>query len=156
MYNTKFIFSRVMYLLSASQIDLEDAFCYKLAAFTISIFEDSGEHQFTKSKSLLKNKLKVFFFTKHKIPLSLKVVGCLTLLSFGREKDWFAKFYVKRYNFKILKDADVYLDFDRYYENSIKSATRLQRIGNIKRSHKITIETPLPAKGISLSSNKTK
>ena len=44
MYNTEFIFSRVMYLLSASQIDLEDAFCYKLAAFTISIFEDSGEH----------------------------------------------------------------------------------------------------------------
>ena len=142
MYNTEFIFSRVMYLLSASQIDLEDAFCYKLAPFTISIFEDSGEHQFTKSK--------------HKIPLSLKVVGCLTLLSLGREKDSLAKFYVKRYNFKILKDADVYLAFDRYYENSIKSATRLQRIGNIKHSHKITIETPLPAKCISLSSNKTK
>ena len=44
MYNTEFIFSRVMYLLSASEIDLEDAFCYKLAPFTISIFEESGEH----------------------------------------------------------------------------------------------------------------
>ena len=56
----------------------------------------------------------------------------------------------------MLKNADVYLAFDRYCENSIKSATQLQRIGNIKCSHKITIETPLPAKDISLSSDKTK
>ena len=63
---------------------------------------------------------------------------------------------VTSYIFKILKDVDVYLAFDRYCENSIKSATRLQIIGNIKRSHKITMEKLLPAKDISLSSYKTK
>ena len=62
---------------------------------------------------------------------------------------------VTSYIFKILKDTDVFLAFDRYYENSIESATRLQRIVNIKRSHKTIMETPLPATDISLSSNKT-
>ena len=50
---------------------------------------------------------------------------------------------VTSYIFKILKASDVYLAFDRYVDSSIKSATRLQRIGNIKRSHKISMETPL-------------
>ena len=39
-----------MYLLSANQIDLEDAFNYELAPFPTSIFEDSGEPRFTKLK----------------------------------------------------------------------------------------------------------
>ena len=63
---------------------------------------------------------------------------------------------VTSYIFKILRASDIYLAFDRYVGSSIKSATRLQRIGNIKRSHKITMETPLPTKETSLSSNKTK
>ena len=58
MYNTELIFSWVIYLLSANQIDL-DVFNYELAPFPTSIFEDSGEPRFTKSKSVLKNKLKV-------------------------------------------------------------------------------------------------
>ena len=40
--------------------------------------------------------------------------------------------------------------------DSIKAATRLQRIGNIKRSHNVSLETPLPPKEVALSSNKTK
>ena len=59
MYNTESMFSRVMCLLSADQIDLEDVFNYELAPFLTSIFENSGHPRFTKSKSVLKYKLKV-------------------------------------------------------------------------------------------------
>ena len=55
MYNTELIFSRVMYLLSANQIDLEDAFNYEFSLFPASIFEDIGEPRFTKSKPVSKN-----------------------------------------------------------------------------------------------------
>ena len=43
MYNTELMFSRVMYLLSANQIDLEDVFNYELAPFPTSIFGQSRE-----------------------------------------------------------------------------------------------------------------
>ena len=59
MYNTESMFSRVMCLLSADQIDLEDVFNYELAHFLTSIFENSRDPRFTKSKSVLKYKLKV-------------------------------------------------------------------------------------------------
>ena len=53
MYKNESIFSRVLYLLSANQIDL-GVFNYKVAPFPTSIFEDSGSpgsqnrHQFLK------------------------------------------------------------------------------------------------------------
>ena len=50
----------------------------------------------------------------------------------------------------------LHLIFDRYIENSIKSGTRLKRIRNFNRTHKLSLETPLPPKEVSLSSNKTK
>ena len=59
MYNIELIFSRVMYLLSANQIDSEDAFNYEFSLFPASIFEDIVEPRFTISKSVSKNKLKV-------------------------------------------------------------------------------------------------
>ena len=55
MYKTESIFSRVLYLLSANQIDLEGLFNYKVAPFPTSIFEDSGSpgsqnrHRFKKN-----------------------------------------------------------------------------------------------------------
>ena len=58
-YNTELIFSRVMYLLNARQIELESIFHYELAPVPTSMFEDNGEPRFIKSKSVLKNKLKV-------------------------------------------------------------------------------------------------
>ena len=159
MYNTELIFSWVIYLLSANQIDL-DVFNYELAPFPTSIFEDSGEPRFTKSKSVLKNKLKVQVSSRNIKPDPVVTYGGGMLYYAVHWPKWglVSEFIdgVTSYFFKILKDADVYLAFDWYYENSIKSATRLQRIGTIKRSHRITTETPLPLKDILLSSNKTK
>ena len=50
----------------------------------------------------------------------------------------------KKYIAEVLKNADVYLVFDRYYEYSIKSSTRKERLGNIQRSHNLTMSPPLP------------
>ena len=50
----------------------------------------------------------------------------------------------------------MYIIFDRYFDKSIKSDTRLQRIGNFKRSHQLSIETSIPSKELCMSSFKTK
>ena len=57
LYNTELIFSRVMYLLSVDQIELENIFNYELAPVPTSMFKDNGEPRFTTTKSVLKNKI---------------------------------------------------------------------------------------------------
>ena len=42
MYNIELIFSRVMYLLSANQIDLEDAFNYEFSLFQLLFLKTLG------------------------------------------------------------------------------------------------------------------
>ena len=159
-YNTELIFSRVMYLLNARQIELESIFHYKLAPVPTSMFEDNGEPRFIKSKSVLKNKLKVEVSQRNLNPDAVVIDGGGMLHSAvhwpkeGTVKDFTDG--VCNYIIKMLEDSDVYLAFDRYIIDSIKAATRLQRIGNIKRSHNVSLETPLPPKEVALSSNKTK
>ena len=159
-YNTELIFSRIMYLLSSRQIKLESIFHYELAPVPTSIFQDSGEPRFTKSKSVLKNKLKIEVSPRNLNPDAVIIDGGGMLHSAvhwpkeGTVKDFTDG--VCNYIIKILKDSDVNLAFDRYTNDSIKAATRLQRIGNIKRSDNVSLETPLPPKEVALSSNKTK
>ena len=57
---------------------------------------------------------------------------------------------------KILDNADCYLIFDRYFDYSIKSDTRKMRVGQFKRSHSLSLKTPLPAKDVCMSSTTTK
>ena len=63
---------------------------------------------------------------------------------------------VEQYIGKILDSSDVYVIFDRYFERSIKSDTRLSRIGAFRRSHQLSIGTELPPKDMCMSSIKTK
>ena len=144
------ILTRILYLLSANQFDLEDVCNYELAPFPTSIFGDSGEPRFAKSKSLLKNKLKVQVSSRNIKPDAVVIDGGGML---STAVHWPKEGLVSE--FVDVAKCYVYLTCDRYCENS-KSATRLQRVGNIKRSHKITMEALLPAKDISLSSYETK
>ena len=57
-YNTQAIFARVMCLLSAGQINLEDIFKYELAPVPTSLFDETGDGRYAKQKADLKNKLK--------------------------------------------------------------------------------------------------
>ena len=50
----------------------------------------------------------------------------------------------------------MYLVFDRYYANSIKSDTRMERLGQLNRCHNLMIGSPLPSKDIVLKVTKTK
>ena len=62
---------------------------------------------------------------------------------------------VELYLSKYINVADVYLIFDRYFENSIKFDTRLEQIRTYQRSHKLAIRIPLPPREICMSSKKT-
>ena len=63
---------------------------------------------------------------------------------------------VEYYSLKFVNVADAYLLFDRYLKNSIKSNTRLERLGTYDLSHKLAIATPLPQKKIYISSTTKK
>ena len=49
-----------------------------------------------------------------------------------------------------------YLVFDRYNDFSIKSDTRTERLGQVRRSHNLMSTSPLPAKEITMKVTKTK
>ena len=51
-----------------------------------------------------------------------------------------------------LKTTDTAIVFDRYYDFSIKSSTRLDRGSTSSRTHLLSLTSPLPAKLVTLSS----
>ena len=57
---------------------------------------------------------------------------------------------------KFINLVDLYLTFDLYFKNSIKSDTKLELIRTYQRSHKLVIRTPQPPKEICMSSTKMK
>ena len=63
-YNTELIYFRAMCLLSVDPISLEDLFNYELVPVPTSLFTDTDEPRYRKSKSTLKKKLKVEVSTR--------------------------------------------------------------------------------------------
>ena len=53
---------------------------------------------------------------------------------------------VEKYIEKMANTADVYLVFDRYMPFSIKSDTRMERVGALRRKHTLSLGGPLPTK----------
>ena len=158
--NSDLIFSRVLYLVGNKQLDFSKIFNHELAPFPTSLFKDSGEGRYPKSKSVLKNKLKFEVSSRLVTPDAVIIDGGGMLHSAVHwPKNGFVKDFVKgitSYVEKFINVCDSYLIFDRYFEGSIKSETRLQRIGGFRRSHQLTINTELPSKDICMSSTKTK
>ena len=60
------------------------------------------------------------------------------------------------YVFKRLKVSDTAIVFDRYYDFSIKSSTRLDRGKFSDRTHTLILTSPLPIKTITLNSSHNK
>ena len=149
-----------MYLLGTTDLDITTVFNYELSPVPMSLFKESDHARYTTSKSVLMNKI------KHEVSSNVgnsEVVvidgggmlhtsvhwpkeGTVACLVDGVEK------FVRKY----LNYSDVYLIFDRYYEKSIKSDTRCNRIGSFQRSHQLNINSDLPPKDICLTSNRTK
>ena len=159
-YNTKIIFSRVMYLLSAGHIQMEDLFKYELAPVPTALFKDTGEGRYPTSKAVLKNALKVGVSTRTTVPDAIIIDGCAMLYSAihwpkgGKVNDFLAG--VRSYISNKLKKSDVYLIFDRYKEFSIKTATRQKRLDQFRCSHTLNKTSPLPSKEVTLRVTKTK
>ena len=80
-YNTEIIFSRVMYLLSAGHIQIDDLFKYELAPVLTALFKDTGEGRYPTSKADLKNALRVEVSTRNISPDAIVIDGCTMLHS---------------------------------------------------------------------------
>ena len=159
-FNTELIFSRVLYLLGMDHLDFTTLFNYELAPVPTSLFKDTGEPRFTSSKATLKNKIKVEVSSRGIVnDVVLVDGGGMLHSSISWPKEGLVEDLVKgieHYITKIVVSSDCYLIFDRYFDYSIKSETRLKRIGFFKRTHNLSIKTTLPAKEICVSSTKTK
>ena len=160
-YNINSIFSRVCYLMSIGQIDTKEIFNYELSPFPTSLCYDSGLPHYTTTKSDLKNALKCVVSNRNIKFDSIIIDGNAMLHSAihwpkGAEGRKLVD-AVSAYIFPILREADVYLIFDRYYTLSIKSDTRRYRQGMFIKEHKLTATTQLPSKEAALGSisNKT-
>ena len=81
MYNTEIIFPRVMHLLSAGHIQMEDLFKYKFAPVPTAIFKATGEGRYPTSKAVSKNALKVEVSTRTTVPDAIIIDGCAMLHS---------------------------------------------------------------------------
>ena len=133
-YNTEIIFSRVMYLLSADQIQIKDLFTYELSPVPTALFKDIGEGRSKSSKAVLKNAL-TKVSVRNIFPDAILIDGCAMLHSAihwpkgGKVEDLLAG--LRSYISKKLLKSDVYLIFDRYKEFSIKSDTRQKKVGSI-------------------------
>ena len=160
MYNTDLIFSRVSYLLSIGHLEFERLFYFELSPFPTAHCHDTGEPRYTTSKSVLKNHLKSLVSSRNLKSDSIIIDGNAMLHSaiHWPKSACVSHFIegVKVYIFKLLAICDIYLIFDRYYEFSIKSDTRRERIGAFMKDHKLSLNTPLPPKEATMTSSKNK
>ena len=146
--------------MSYEQMDLKSLFSYELAPVVTSLFKDSGEPRYATSKSDLKNSLKVEVSSRGKESDTV-LVDCGGMLHSAiywpkdRQVSDLLK-SIEKYACNLINLADLCMIFDRYYERSIKSDTRMKRIEGFKRTHDLTSSSPLPAKEVCMSSIQTK
>ena len=159
-FNTELIFSRVMYLLGNDQLQLSSVFNFELSPVPLSLFSESGDARYPSTKAVLMNTMKCEVSSISIFPSATVIDGVGMLHSSiywpkeGTVLDLANS--VEKFTVKHLQESDVYMVFDRYIDNSIKSDTRLNRIGRFQRSHQLNIRSDLPSKDICMSSQKTK
>ena len=147
----------MLLLYTHSTDEFDDVFKFELASVPTSLFHDNGDPGYPRNKSILMNKMKIEVSSRGVHPdfflidgggLLHKVYwptgGLVSNLVDGNER------YVR----KMLVSSHVYIVFDRYKEESIKSGTRSARIGSFQRSHILAVTRDLPPKYICLSSIK--
>ena len=151
-FNTDLIFSSVLYLLGTNQLDFSTLFNFGLAPFPTALFDDSGDARYPKSKAVLMNSMKVEISTGG-ITLDTVLVdggGMLHAAVYWPKEGYVIDLAkgIEQYVGKMLCGSDVCIIFDRYHEKSIKSDTRLERVGAFRRSHQLANQTGLPPKDV--------
>ena len=137
-----------MGLMSSRELDLKNVFNHELAPVPTSLFEDSGDMRLVKSKATVP------------APDVIVLDGCAIMWIIHWPGEANVKTYVDAYVSYVLArliTCHVILVFDRYYDHSIKSATRKSRAGkHASRKHILTLDTPLPPQLVVLTVTENK
>ena len=151
-------------LICKRDLDFDDIISYECSPLPASEFDEKGVMCAACSTSTLKAKLQVEFNARHVFhhPKRVVVIDAAALV-------WTIKWpvvakpkvidVVNEMNETIsgmLKDSDVYLVFDRYFDMSIKSYTRMTRVDTCTKVFKFQLKSPLPAKSVVLKSTQNK
>ena len=79
-FDTELIYSRAIGLLPSRNIDYRDIFKYELSPVQTLMFDDSGAMRITKTKSVLKQKLRVEQSARTSMQLQVVIIdGCAIL-----------------------------------------------------------------------------
>ena len=120
------------------------------------MFENNGDMQITKSRSILKQKLQVDECDRIcPVPDAIIIDGCAMLWVIpwptnGTVKDFVIN--ILTYVEEQLQICDTNLVFYIYYNDSIKNATRIARAGKeASRQHQLNLMTPLPPQKVILT-----
>ena len=161
MFDTEMIYARAMALqCSLRNYDTKNLMAHELSPRPASMFDDRGAMKVAKTKSVLKNDLKVEVARRHAAVDASFLDGCAVLWvvpwpTGGIVQDFLDNFrrHIKGY----LESSDVYLVFDRYTAGSIKESTRKERDQGASRVYTLRPPARLPAQKVVLtvSSNKT-
>ena len=133
------------------EFDFEKILEHELAPHPTSMFNEEGVLRTCKQKSKLMSTLKV------EIPARLaqngvKAIfldGCAILWTISWPTNGTVSDYIRNLKGFLLKQstlAEVYLVFDRYYNDSIKGLTRKNRDIGASRVYQLTADTPLPSR----------
>ena len=159
-YNTEVIYSCVMCLLNAKQIDLKELFKYELSPVSLSLVCENGGSRLAKQKADLKNTLKEEISLQTCLSENAVVLDdCAILWSVHWPKDGnFSKLVnaFKDYIMKFLHKSNVFLIFNWYHDYSIKVVTCQDHVGSACHSHNLSWSTSLPSKEVTLHSTETK
>lgn len=161
--NTEAIYARAMSLHNTSR-DLAhtNLMSYELSPVPTALFDDHGDMRVTSSKATLKNALKIEVAQRTQ-PRAIDAIvldGCAILwviqwpASGSVVQDYLDN--VRKYLHKRLKQADVFLIFDRYVPSSTKDVTRSSRENKSSRVYSLTNNTRLPVQSVVLAVAKNK
>ena len=158
-YNTDPLLAHVFLFLGTNQPELDQVFSCKLAPFPTSLLRESGNARYPKDKSVRKNKFRAEVSSCSIEPDRLLFHGRGMLHKLHRPTDGLVKDLVdgvEKYIRKIITKPDVFLIFDRYMPDSIKSDTRDARVRAFRRSPYLSLNRELPPKNMCLYSTTTK
>ena len=158
-YNTDPLLAHVFLFLGTNQPELDQVFSCKLAPFPTSLLRESGNARYPKDKSVRKNKLRAEVSSCSIEPDRLLFHDRGMLHKLHRPTDGLVKDLVdgvEKYIRKIIPKPDVFLTFDRYMPDSIKSDTRDARVGAFRKSPHLSLNRELPPKNMCLYSTTTK
>ena len=159
-YDTEMIYARAMGLQnSVRNFDTKTLMAHELSPVPTSMFDESGHMKDAKTKSNLKNALKVEISGRHaNIDVSF-LDGCAILWVVPWPSSGTVQNFLNNFRNHIkdrLRKSELYLIFDRYNEGSIKESTRSDRDKGASRVYTLAPRSPLPPQKVVLTVSNNK